>query len=433
MTPTTIGALGLFVLVLLMLLRVPIYAAMTLVGFLGFSYVSSSGAALHLLSKDLYGMFSSYSLTVIPLFILMGDILSYTGTSQRLYYTVYKWIGHWPGGLAMATIAACTAFGAICGSQIATTATLGRVALPEMRKYKYSPAMATGCVAAGGILGGIIPPSINFIIYGIMAGVSIGKLFASGILPGLLIAAAWVITIRISIRINPSLAPVGDRATWKQRLTSLAGVSEAVILFALVMGGLFAGAFTPTEAGAVGAGGALIIGLITRKLTWQAFKDSILSTMKLSSMVLLILVGATVFTHFLTVSGIPAAVSNWVSVLSLPPSVTMLLFLLVFIFVGMWMDTLPVLIIAIPIMVPICNHYGFSLVWLGTFLTLSLSIGLITPPVGLTAYVTKGIAGDVPLEVIFKGTTPFTLAMIVVTIIVLFVPQIAVFLPNLLY
>jgi tripartite ATP-independent transporter DctM subunit len=432
MSLNAIGTIGIAILVVLMILRMPIFAAMALIGFVGFSYIVSPGAGLHVLSKDIISTSISYGFSVIPLFILMGNLLGVSGVSRKLYYAAYRWIGHFPGGLAMATIWACAAFGAICGSQVATAATIGIVAIPEMRKYRYDLSLATGSAAAGGLLGGFIPPSVPLAIYGIMAGESIGKLFVAGIMPGILIGAFYTAAIVIITRRNPLLGPAAEKAPWREKLKVLASVWETLVLFILVIGGLFAGFFTPTEAAGIGAGGALLLGLIRRNIAWQAFKECLFDTLRTSCMVMIILVGATTFSHFLIVTKIPLSLASWVGGLNLPTNVIMLAMLVVFIFIGCWMETLPVMIFTIPVISPVCAARNIDPIWFGVFLVVALSIGMLTPPVAINAYTIKGIAPDVPLGTIFKGLTPFTLAVTAATVVMVFFPGIVTFLPNLL-
>lgn len=432
MSPIITGIIGTVVLLIVMFLRMPIGVAMALVGFVGFSYLVSIEAAFNVAVTDIWTTFSSYSFTVIPLFILMGQVLFNAGVSRRLYSTAYKWLGHLPGGLCIATIGACAGFAAISGSAVATAATMGTVSLPEMRRYKYDMALATGTVAAGGTLGILIPPSVTLIIYGILVEESIGKLFIAGIFPGLLLAGLFMGVIYIVTRRNPSLGPPGIRATWKERLTSLTGVGETLALFALVMGGLFAGFFTPTEAAGIGAGGALILGLVRRELSWQGIIRSLLEALRTSCMVLVIIAGATIFGHFLAVAKIPLEFAGWISGLAIPPVAIMLLIASMFFIGGCVMEALPLIILTVPIFFPVCVAQGFDPIWFGVWIVVLGQIGMITPPVGINVFVVSGVAKDVPLEVIFRGIVPFVLAMVVCAIILLAFPQITLFLPHLM-
>jgi len=319
MTPATIGVIGIVVLVLLLFSKMPVGFVMALVGVVGFGILVSFNAAFNLVVKDIFSVFGSYSLTVIPLFILMGQIAFHSGISSRLFTVAYKFIGHWPGGLAIATIGACTGFAAICGSTNATAATMAAVTLPEMKRYRYDDKIATGVVAAGGSLGILVPPSVIFIIYGVMTEQSIGKLFMAGILPGLLLSLLFSLAVIIWTHLKPTIAPRGPKVSIREKIASLSGLGETILLFLLVMGGLFFGIFTPTEAGAVGAFGTLVIAVIRRKLTLRDFIQSLFETTRISCMILLIVAGATIFGHFLAVTRIPFDTASWVSGFDLPP------------------------------------------------------------------------------------------------------------------
>lgn len=432
MSLTVIGIVGFVILLLLFFLGFPVGFAMALVGLVSFCYVVSAQSGLSLLAIDVFSSFSSYSLTVIPMFIFMGSIAFYSGMSGRLYDSTYKFLGRARGGLAMATSVACAGFAAICGSTTASAAAMGKVTLPEMKRYNYDPALATGCVASGGTLGILIPPSTVFIIYGIMTEQSIGKLFISGIIPGIILTILFVITIYILCRRNPNLAPPGARATWKEKIMSLFGVVEMLILFALVMGGLFVGFFTPTEAGAVGAAGALVITLARRTLTWQGFVDSLIDTTRISCMVFIIVTGAIIFGHFLAVTRIPLEAADWLGALPLPRLAIFGLIIVMYFIGGCLMDSLALITLTIPILYPIILALGFDPIWFGVVIVLCCEMGVITPPVGINVFVIRGVAPEVPLETIFRGIFPFLGAIIVNIGIVIAFPQVALFLPSLM-
>jgi C4-dicarboxylate transporter DctM subunit len=428
--PSTVALLGVIVLVVLFLLRMPVAFVMAAVGFAGFAYVVSLPAAYSILVKDFWTMFSSYSLTVVPMFVFMGTVAFYSGMSGRLYDAAYKFFGQRRGGLALATIIACAGFGAMCGSTNAEAAAMGRVALPEMRRYHYDPSLATACVASAGSLAILIPPSTILIIYGVMVQESIGKLFAAGILPGVLLTALFGITIMIITRINPSLAPAGSKSGWGERLRSLSGIFEMLLLFLLVMGGLFVGWFTPTEAGAVGAAGALVIALVRRKLSWRGFLDSLSDTTRITAMVFLIITGATIFGHFMSITRAPFNLSTWIGSLKLSPDAVMGLIIFGYLIGGCFMDSLALITLTIPILYPLVLSLGFNSIWFGVIIVLVGEMGVITPPVGINVYVIKGVAPDIPLETIFRGILPFLVAIIICVVFLIFFPQIAVFLPN---
>lgn len=432
MDPTTVGLIGLAILVIVLFSRMPVGFVMALVGFLGFSYLVSLEGGLRLFAKDIFVIFSSYSLTVIPLFILMGQIAFHAGISRRLYDSAYTFLGHFPGGLAMATIGACAGFAAICGSTNAAAATMATVALPEMKRYKYSMELATGSVAAGGSLGILIPPSVIFIVYGIMTQQSIGKLFAAGILPGILLSILFILTIYIRVRIKPVLGPPGPKTSLREKLQSLSGVIEMLLIFGLVMGGLFKGFFTPTEAGAAGAFITLMLAVGRRHISWEKFLVAIWESVRISCMVLVIVAGATVFGHFLAVTRIPYILADWVAGLPLPPWAIMGLIISIYLIGGCFMDSLAMILLTIPIFYPVAVNLGYDPIWFGVIIVLITEMGVITPPVGVNVYVVSGVAKDVPLEVIFKGVLPLLGALIVCNIILIIFPQIALFLPSLM-
>jgi len=430
MTPTVVGILGFVVLILLMFLRIPVGFVMALVGILGFGTLVSWDAAFLLTARDLYSIFGSYNLTVIPLFVFMGQLAHHSGISGRLFHSANKFIGHLPGGLAIATIGACAGFSAICGSTTATAATMASVALPEMKKYHYDPALATGVVAAGGSLGILIPPSTIFIVYGIMTEQSVGKLFMAGVLPGILLTALFILTILIWTKLQPGLVTPAPKSTWKERFFSLSGVIETLLLFFMVMGGLFTGFFTPTEAASVGAFGTLVIALIGRNLTWKGFTQSLYETTRVSCMILVIVAGATVFGHFLAVTGIPSNVGSWVAGLHVPPYVIIGLIIFIYLIMGCLMDSLAMIMLTIPIFYPVILTLGYDPIWFGVIIVLVTGMGVITPPVGINVYVVAGVARDVPLHVIFRGTLYLLAAQIVTAILLIFFPGITLFLPG---
>lgn len=432
MTPTVIGIIGLLALFIVIFSRMPVGFVMALIGFIGFGAIVNYDAALSLIAKDVFDVFGAYSLTVIPLFILMGQVSFHAGISTRLFEVAYKFIGHWPGGMAIATIGACAGFSAICGSTNATAATMAAVTLPEMRKYHYKDSLAAGVVAAGGSLGILVPPSVVFIIYGIMTEQSIGKLFMAGILPGILLAGLFMLAVVIWARLSPTVAPRGPRSDLRARLASLSGLIETLLLFLLVMGGLFLGFFTPTEAGAVGAMGSILIALFRKKLSWKSFAQSLFETTRISCMVLVIVAGATIFGHFLAITRIPFDIAEWVASFNLPAFAVMGLIILVYLVGGCVIDALALIMLTVPIFYPVVLSLGYDPIWFGVIIVLVTQIGVITPPVGVNVYVVSGVARDIPLHVIFKGVVPLLLALIVATLLMLPFPEIALFLPNMM-
>ncbi len=437
MSPTAIGIIGILVMILIFFSRMPVAYVMTMIGFLGFSLMISFKGGLNLLSRNIYEVFSSYGLTTIPLFILMGQLAFNSGISGRLYDTAFKFLGSTRGGLAMATVAACTAFGAVCGSSPATAATMATVGLPEMKRYKYADELATGCVASGGGLGMIMPPSVVLIVYGILTEESIGKLFVAGIVPAILVTILFIFSIYIRCRYAPEQGPPGESFTWKEKIRSLNGLVDTLIVFALVMGGLFFGFFTPTEAAAVGAFGVFAVSVVRRQLTWQGLVKSLYETLRTSCMVMLLIAGAVVFGKFLAVTRIPFNIADWIGGFDLPPFLIMSMIIIVYFLGGCFMDALAFVMLTIPIFFPIVTDLGYDPIWFGIIIVMVTEMGVITPPVGINVYVVYGVAesviGGVPLESIFKGIIPFLLAVIAGLIIMILFPQIILVLPNLMY
>ncbi len=432
MTPTEAGIYGFIVLVALMFLKIPVGFVMALVGLLGFAFLVSWDAALNLMAQDFSAVFGSYNLTVIPLFVLMGQLAHHSGMSGRLFHAAYRFLGNLPGGLAVATIGACAGFSAICGSTSATAATMAAVALPEMKKYNYDPALATGVVAAGGSLGILIPPSTIFIVYGIMTEQSVGKLFLAGVMPGILMTLLFIVTVFIWTWNRPDLAMPGARFTLREKIASLAGVVETLILFVAVMGGLFIGFFTPTEAAAIGAFGTLLIAVVGRHLSWKGFTQSLVETTRVSCMILVIVAGATVFGHFLAVTRIPFEVGTWVMGLQMPPWAVMGIIILIYLLLGCLMDSLAMIMLTIPIFFPVITALGYDPIWFGVIIVLVTGMGVITPPVGINVYVVAGVARDVPLHVIFRGALRLLAAQVVTAILLILFPQIALWLPAMM-
>jgi len=427
-----VGSLGIVALVILILLKIPVGFVMALVGIAGFGYLVSFEAALNMAAKDLFDTFSSYNLTVIPLFILMGQIAFHSGISSRLFHSAYRFIGHLPGGLAVATIGACAGFSAICGSTNATAATMAAVTLPEMKKYRYSSSLATGVVAAGGSLGILIPPSVIFIIYGLMTEQSIGKLFLAGILPGIMLSFLFSFAVMIWAYLRPELAPRGEKFNFREKLASLSGLLETILLFLLVILGLFFGLFTPTEAGAMAAFCTLMVAVFRKKITLSGFFQAVFETARISCMILVIVAGATIFGHFLAVTRIPFQVADWVGGLNISPPAVMAMIIFVYLIGGCFIDALALIMLTVPIFYPVVVSLGYHPVWFGVIIVLVTQIGVITPPVGINVYVVSGIAKDVPLHTIFRGVIPLLVALIVGTLLMIPFPQVALFLPGLM-
>jgi C4-dicarboxylate transporter DctM subunit len=430
MSPITAGIVGIGVLLFLMAFRMPIGFAMALVGFGGVIYLTSLEGAFSVMGMEPFATTSSYTLSVLPLFMLMGQFAFHTGLSERLYHTAYKWLGHLPGGLSMATIGGCSGFAAVCGSSLATAVTMGSVALPEMKRYNYAPTLATGCVAAGGTLGVLIPPSGIFIIYGVLTEQSISELFIAGVFPGILLASLFMLSIYVRVKLNPSLGPPAPATSMREKLASLRGSIDMLALFLLVMGGLYGGIFTPNEAGGVGAAGALLIGVVRRKFTWKGFVDALIETMQTTAMVLAIIIGAMIFNRFLSVSTIPFWLAGFVSGLPVPPLAIIVVIFAIYLVLGCFIDVMAMILLTIPIFYPVVVALGLDPVWFGVIVVIVMEMGMITPPVGLNVYVISGVAKDVPMYTVFRGIIPFLLPMVVCAAILMIFPQIALFLPS---
>jgi tripartite ATP-independent transporter DctM subunit len=429
-----IGIIGVVVFFVLLALKKPVAFAMAIVGFFGFSLLTTSTAGLHMVSTEMYNTFKSYSLSVIPMFVWMGYLAYHAGIGTDLYNFAYKMIGHWPGGLAVATQLSCGIFGAVCGSNTATAATMGAIALPEMKKYNYDDSLSTASVAAGGVLGVLIPPSVIFIVYGMSTEQSIGKLFVAGILPGILLMLLYIGAILIKTTRNPELGPKGPKAGWGERIRALGkGLGETLAIFALSIGGLFMGWFTPTEAGAVGVGGVLLVSLLRRRINLKKLIASLKDTTKTSAMIMLIIAGATMFGRFMAVSRVPFELANWTASLSLPPVAIMGIIIIIYLILGCFIDALALVLLTTPIFYPVAvGTLGFDPIWFGVIVVMVVAMGVITPPVGMNVYIIKGVAKDVPLEKIFKGIWPFLICILIAIALLIIFPSIATFLPNLM-
>jgi len=433
MSTLIVGLLGIAVLFSQLIIGMPIAYAMAITGFAGFSYITSVDVGFNMVAKEIFNTFSSYNLSVIAMFVWMGFLAYYSGIGSRLYLLAYRLVGHLPGGLAVATQVACAAFGAICGSNTATAATMGAIALPEMRKYGYNMSLATASIAAGGALGVLIPPSVILIVYGAATEQSIGRLFIAGIIPGLLLTVLYILAISILVFRNPQLGPAGPKAGWKERFEALrGGLAEVIIVFAVSMGGLFLGWFTPAEAGAVGTVGVLVVAFFRKSITWDYLKKSLFDTTRTTAMIMLIVAGAMIFGRFMAISRMPFVVASWTGGLNLPPFAIMGVVLFIYLILGCFIDALALILLTIPIFYPIVvNDLGYDPIWFGVIIVLVAAMGVITPPVGMNVYIIKGVARDVPLETIFKGIWPFLGAIIVCLIILIAFPGVVTFLPNL--
>ncbi len=432
MTSLQVGLLSIPVLLTLLFLRLPVAFVMIVVGMGGYAYLTSTGAALSISAQTVYSNFSNYSLIVIPLFVWMGFIAYYSGLSSKIYDATYKLVGHLPGGLAMATIGACTAFGAICGSTTATAATMSAVALPEMNRFNYSRSFSTASIASAAILGVLIPPSVIFILYGVSTGESIGLLFLAGIIPGILLMGLFMLAAFLRAIHNPAIAPPGPRVVLKEKLKALlSGGMEVILIFIVVIGGLFAGWFTPTEAGGVGAFATLLVSVARRSLSWQGFSDSMSDAIRLSAMIMFLSAAAFVYGRFLAITGLPSAVASLAVNIPLPSVVVLVAVLFVYFILGLFIDGLALVLMTTPIFYPVAVSLGFDPIWFGVIVVLALGMGVITPPVGANVYVVAGVAKGVDVMEIFRGVWPYLLAIFLSIAILIAFPSIALFLPEL--
>jgi C4-dicarboxylate transporter DctM subunit len=432
MDPLTIGCIGIGILILLLFSGIPIGVAMGATGVAGMLLVSGPQAALGLMERIPYDTTANYTISVVPLFILMGSFCFHAGISQDLYRAVYRWIGHFRGGLAMATVAACAGFAAVSGSSLATAATMGTVALPEMKKYGYDDRLATGAVAAGGTMGILIPPSIIFILYGVITEQSIGKLFLAGFIPGVLEAVFYMITIHLLVLGNPAMGPRGPKTALSEKLVSFKGVWIVLVLFVVVIGGIYFGIFSPTEAGGIGAFGAFLFAIGRGRLGWTNLFGSLLETGRTSAMIFVIVIGATLLGAFLAVTRVPYELADMVAALPINRYAILTLIIMVYILLGMIMDSMAMVLLTVPIFFPVITALGFDPIWFGVVIVRMTEIGQITPPVGINVFVIKGVVPDIPIGTIFKGIVPFFTADICHVALLIAVPQISLFLPSLL-
>ena len=431
MSPETVGFIGIGVLIVLLFLRVWVGMAMVIVGFLGFAYIAGFKHAFLIMGSVPYAAVSNEILACVPLFILMGIMVSNTGVAKDLYHTAYKWLGQLRGGLAMATVVACGGFAAVSGTSPATAATMGKVALPEMQKYNYDLKLTTGSIAAGGTIGILIPPSLGFILYGILTEESVGKLFMAGIIPGILEVLFYIGLIVILCRINPSLGPAGPKVRFMEKVRSLRYTWAMLCLFMLVIGGIYGGWFTPTEAGAVGAFGAIVISTIARKLTRENFLASILEAAQTTAMIVIIIAGAFILMKFMAVSRVPDMLATVISELPYPPVVILMLIIFLYILLGMFLDAPSAMVLTLPILFPVILSLGFDPIWYGVIMVRVIEVGLVTPPFGMNVFVLASVT-NVPLGIIFRGIVPFVITDILHIALLVAFPAISLFLPSMM-
>jgi len=432
MTEVMVGIIGLGVLLAFFLTGIELAIAMILVGFFGFGYLISFEAAFNMMAKDVFDTFESYNLTVVPLFILMGQVAFNAGIARRLYDTAHKFIGHIPGGLAIATVAGATAFKAISGSSVATAATFASVAVPEMDRFGYSKKLSTGIVATVGTLGILLPPSVVLIILGVITQQSIGKLFVAGIIPGLLIALFFVFVIVGWCKIDPSVGPKGQEFSWRDRFFSLPEVIWPVVIFLVIIGGLLQGFFTPTEAASVGTFAVIMLSFAKRDINIKTMARSVMESLVTASMVLLLLAGSAVLGHFLAVTKIPMLVSDWVVQLPVHRSVIMFFVTLIYLLGGSFIDDLAFMVLATPVFFPAVLKLGYDPLWFAMMISVTVMVGIVIPPVAINVFVVKNIT-KVPIGVVYRGVYPFLVSLVLCGILLFIFPQLATFLPSVFY
>jgi C4-dicarboxylate transporter, DctM subunit len=430
MSTDLVAIVGFASLFVLMLLRVPIGIAMGIVGVVGFGSLTSWKPALNIVAQSPIRTATDLGFGVVPLFLLMGAFATTSGMSRELYDVAHRFLGHFRGGLGIATIAASGGFAAISGSSVASAATFAKVAYPEMRRFGYSPGFATGVIAAGGTLGIMIPPSVVLAVYGIITEQDIGKLFIAGIIPGILAAGMYILTINIMAFARPEQFPAAPRANWNERLAALRGIWAIGLLFVFVIGGIYGGIFTPTEAAGMGAGGALIIAVVRRRLSWNGFIESLVSTVRTTAAVFTILIGALIFGYFLTITQTPQKITDFITHLGIGKYMVLVLIMIFFLVLGCILDAMAMIILTIPIIFPAMMQLGFDPIWLGVIIVMTVELGLITPPVGMNVYVINGVIKEVSLPVIFFGVLPFILMDIVRLAILIAFPVLSTFLPS---
>jgi tripartite ATP-independent transporter DctM subunit len=429
-SPDTVAILGFVALFALMLLRVPVGMAMGLVGVAGYAYLTGGAPALKLVGQTSMRTVTSYQFGVIPMFLLMGAFVSASGVSRELFRAANTFVGHRRGGLGLATIVSCGGFAAISGSSVATAATFSTVAYPEMRRYGYPKSFSAGVIAAGGTLGAMLPPSTVLAVYGLITQQDIGKLFQAGILPGLLAMAMYMITIAIICRVKPDLLPTVPKASWAERKAGFRDVWAPVLLFVLVIGGLYGGVFTPTEAGGVGASGAFLLGVLRGRLDKAGIRASLLQATRTAAAVFTVLIGALLFGYFLTITQVPQKVTEFMTGLGIGNYGVLALILLMYLVLGCLMDAMAMIILTVPIIFPVVTQLGFDPIWFGVIIVMTVELGLIHPPVGMNVFVIKSVVQDVTFSSIFKGVLPFIATDILRLVILIAFPIIALWLPS---
>ncbi len=432
MSPALIGGLGMAVLLILIALRVPIAIAMAAVGIVGGALINGWTSLAFILGSQPFATVFPYTLSVIPLFVMMGVFAAHAGLSRSLYQAIYSLIGHWRGGLALATLGACAIFGAICGSSLATAATMARVAVPEMRRHGYDDRLSAGTLAAGGTLGILIPPSIIMVIYALLTEQSIGKMFLAGFLPGTVATVCYMAAAYLVARIRPGAGPAGERATWRQRAATIKGVGPVLILFIVVMGGMYTGVFSPTEGAAVGSFGAFLLTLLMRRLTWRVFIDSLKETASTTAMIFMIFIGTSILQYFIETSTLPRMLNDAIVASGLSRYMVLIVILAIYVILGCFLDSLSMLLITLPLFFPLVKSMGFDPIWFGILVVCVVEIGLITPPVGMNLFVISAVVPGMPLKTVISGVTPFIFADLVRLAVLVAFPAISLWLPSLM-
>jgi tripartite ATP-independent transporter DctM subunit len=430
----TEALVGLGLMMVLALLRIPIALAMGLIGFLGVAYMRdwNFAPAMAMVETKVYETGRNYTLSVIPLFILMGNLVTRAGMSQELFRAAYAFVGHLRGGLAMATVVACAGFGAICGSSIATAATMAKVAYPSMKNLGYSDRLSTGSIAAGGTLGILIPPSTLMVIYGVMTETNIGKMFAAGILPGILATILLCLAVQWTVFRDPAAGPRGEKSSWRERLHAIEGVWAVALLFVLVMGGIYGGVFTATEGAGVGAFGASCLALYRRALTWRSLLDALVESGRTTAMLFVILTGALMFAEFVNYTTMPNDLKTLVSTLNLSPIMVITAICVIYVLLGTAMEELSMILLTVPVFFPLVVHLGFDPIWFGILVIVVVEIGLISPPVGMNLFVLKALLPEVPTSTLFRGVLPFVVADVIRLGILIAFPAISLWLPSMM-
>jgi C4-dicarboxylate transporter DctM subunit len=430
LSPDAVAAIGFVVLFILMLLRVPVGMAMGLVGVTGYAYLVGAGPALKLVGQTSMRTVTDYTFGVIPMFILMGAFVYISGVSRELFRAANTLVGHLRGGLGFATVIACGGFAAISGSSVATAATFSAVAYPEMRRYGYPQSFSTGVIAAGGTLGAMLPPSTVLAVYGIITQQDIGKLFIAGVLPGILAMSMYVMTIALIVMVRPKFLPAGIPSSLGERLQGLRDIWAPLVLFAFVIGGLYGGVFTPTEAGGVGASGAFILGVVRRRLSWAQTREALLLATRTAAAVFTVLIGALLFGYFLTITQTPQKVTEFLTSLGVGNYGVLALIMVMYLVLGCLMDAMAMIILTVPIIFPVVTALGFDPIWFGVIIVMTVELGLIHPPVGMNVFVIKSVVKDVTFTTIFKGVLPFVATDILRLIVLISFPVIATYLPS---